>query len=193
MAKIGAVLNTIRWKLVFPAIAGALTLELIHLDRLWMIGAGKWDDMAVTTAHGLILLVNGPFCFVLAGFAGESYNSALLIFALMWWSSLGWLLDRRLQRGTHLIKVGWARAAAFSIGLAISCLMLLLALVYVRSTMLLGTGIRKYVTFILVGPFPHRLLGRETSVVASTVWSAGFAIYFASKLCRDGCRATHGS
>ena len=184
VAMIGAVLRRIRWKFVLPAIAGPLTLGLIHLDRLWMKGAGKWDDMPVTTAHGLIGLVNSPFCLVLASLAGESYNSTLLVFALMWWGSLGWLLDRRLQRAAHLIKIGWARAGALSLGLAVSGMMLLLVLVYVRSTMLPGTELKKYISFILLGPFPRRLLGRETLVLAGVVWWGGFAIYFASKLCR---------
>lgn len=161
----------IPWKLVFPAIAGALTLELRHLDRLWLIGSGKWDDMAVTTASGLIMLVNGPFCFVLANLVGD------FIFALIWWSSLGWLLDRKLRGAPHLIKTGWARAATLSIGLAISSTMLCLLLVHIRFA-----GIQRYLPFILAGPFPRRLLGRETALLAGVLWSTGFTIYFALKL-----------
>ena len=89
------VLRRIPWKFVLPAIMLVVTAILYHLDEVWGRGAARWDDMPVTSAWGLMMLLNGPG-FVLGKIFSLS-GKLLLLGVASFWAWAGFLFDRRLR------------------------------------------------------------------------------------------------
>jgi len=64
MSSIRRALGRIPWRVALPTIMLAASALLLRLDARWMVGANYWDDMPVTSAWGLLALVNGPGFFL---------------------------------------------------------------------------------------------------------------------------------
>jgi hypothetical protein len=177
------VIRKIPWKFVLPAIMLGVTFELVHLDRVWGKGAGRWDDMPVTTAYGPIALLNGPgalFNF----FAGVPIR---IIMVAVFWCWMGFLLDRRLH-GIHtpIIRNIWIRVALWSLGFALSVFAILGFHFYMKSQLwFLSFANLKTLVHIFLNPSPIRkLMGREVRAIAYFLWGVSFAIYFLYKFWR---------
>jgi hypothetical protein len=76
----------------------AASAALLYLDARWMFGALKWDDMATTTAWGLLALLNGPGFRVFRLLGGSFYGLAGIA---IFWFSRGLLLDRLVSWSSH--------------------------------------------------------------------------------------------
>lgn len=162
------------WKVVLPLIAVTITLMFYRLDARWMIGAGKWDDLPVTSAQGLSALMNGPVSG-LFGFRGP----VQLIFIGISWAWVGWLVDRRLAGiATPVLRLKWLRRTLYALGFALGAFLLWHALA--------ESQFNRYCPWLLNralwrSPKAH-LLGREISTLGGAVWGAIYLIYFGSKL-----------
>lgn len=171
-----SILRRIPWKFALPTISIALTLYLIHLDALWSIGAGKWDDMAVTSARGMVWLLNGP----VAIFFGWNASIQLLGIAVFW-AWMGYLFDRRLHdiRGST-IRRQWIRWILYAMGFALACLLIFASAQDLR---FYNTHYLNFLWRILKNPTPHRkLLGRDVTTIAMLVWGVAYWVYFLRKL-----------
>jgi len=172
-----AILRTIPWKFALPAISVVLTLYLIHLDELWSIGAGKWDDMFVTSASGMVRLLNGPVATLLGGLTLRVY----LVVGAVFWAWTGYLFDRRLHGiPESTIRRRWVRWILYALGFALACLLIF------ASAQSLRFYDARYLNFlwrILKSPTPHRkLLGRDVTTIAMLGWGVGCLVYFSRNL-----------
>jgi hypothetical protein len=150
---------------------------LLRLDAKWMVGAGIWDDMAETTAWGLLALANGPGFFFLR-LLGPGYPMRLVGVAAFWaWT--GFLLDRRLRGSPRpLVHNAWLRAVLHSLGLALSLLLVF------------GAFSRLHIEARYLGQLPSAflayprktLLGREIFLLATMLWSSLYLVFFSLKL-----------
>jgi hypothetical protein len=93
----------ISWKFVLPSVMFAATMTLFYLDGIWLRGAAVWDDMPVTTAAGLVVVLNGP-----ATVFNRGAMPVRLLGVVVFWTWIGFLLDRR-TRGvqTPVIRNDW--------------------------------------------------------------------------------------
>jgi hypothetical protein len=172
-----SILRRIPWKFALPATSVLLTLYFIHLDALWSIGAGKWDDMAVTSASGLVGLINGPVAILLGGLKLRAY----LVVGAAFWAWTGYLFDRRL-RGIResTIRRRWVRWILYALGFALACLVLLAS---AESLRFYHMHYLSFLSRVLKSPTPHRkLLGRDVITIAMLGWGVGYLIYFSRKL-----------
>jgi hypothetical protein len=166
----------LRWTLVFPAIMVSVALPLSYLDKVWLRGAGVWDDMPVTTAQGLAALLIGPSPLIVAKLP------ARLLGVAAFWTWLGFLLDRRFSgiRGP-IIRNVWLRVVLYSLGF-------IFALMFVREGALhMSHAELDYLCRALRSSSPRRtLLGRELTTVARLLWGVGYTLYFSVKLWQVG-------
>jgi hypothetical protein len=156
----------------------AASAALLYLDARWMFGALKWDDMATTTAWGLLALLNGPGFRVFRLLGGSFYGLAGIA---IFWFSRGLLLDRRLA-GLPTIRTRKPRlrAALPSLGLSISFLVATAAANQLRSEILHVWHLPQ-----TISDHPRKtLLGRDVLAVAFLIWGVACTIYFSTKLWR---------
>jgi len=164
----------IPWKIVLPTTGLALTILLDRLDALWMIGAGKWDDLPVTSAQGLSALMNGPVSEFF-GFRAP----AQWIFIGIFWAWVGWLVDRRFAGiAAPVLRLKWLRGSLYALGFALGALLLWHAFTESR--------FNGYYPWLLDRAFWHspkaHLLGREITTLGEIVWGTICLFYFGSKL-----------
>ena len=173
------VLRRIPWKFVLPAIMLVVTAILYHLDEVWGRGAARWDDMPVTSAWGLMMLLNGPG-FVLGKIFSLS-GKLLLLGVASFWAWAGFLFDRRLRGITlPIIRRGWVRVVLYLVGLVLACLFLWQT---VESWPSVFGGLEQMRWLLLRVKSPRRiLLGRQIITLGGFVWGLGYAAYFSSKL-----------
>lgn len=180
-----ALIRKIPWKIALPTIAVLLELWLWHLDRLWAIGAAKWDDTAVTSAQGLSVLLNGPVAEFL-----RWWTPTGLVYISIFWAGVGWLTDRRLA-GNRTAAVGprWLGRSLCAVGFALGALLLFHAV----SEVLLN---RCY-PYLLDRAFwesPHaHLLGRELTTLAEVIWGLICVMYFGKSLLSLTLKRTLGA
>jgi hypothetical protein len=176
MAPVSATAKKISWSVVLPSMMLAAMAALIHLDRVWMRGASYWDDMPVTTAWGLITLLNGPAIFVTNWAPWPTRVFAVGAF----WACLGILLDRRV-RGNRapIIQNKALRILLFLLGFSVASLVALSAL---HSVWFQGFDVRRFVDVLLRGGVMRTLMGRTVQLFAGLVWGLGYTAYFALKL-----------
>jgi hypothetical protein len=166
----------LRWTLLLPAVALAVTIALSYLDHFWSRRDGLWDYLPVTTAQGLAALLTGPSPLVVAKLPARLMGVAVS------WAWLGFLLDRRLSGLREpIIRNEWLRPSLYFLGL-------ILALSFAwEGSRLLHTS-RAELDFlwrVLMSPSARRaLLGRELTTAAQFLWGVGFAVYFSAKLSR---------
>jgi len=90
--------SRIPWKFVLPAAMVGATAALLHFDKVWGRGAGYWDDMPITTAWGLLALLNGPGFWLSRFFSFFASDAVvLLIGSGAFWMWSGYLFDKRLK------------------------------------------------------------------------------------------------
>jgi len=162
----------------------ALTTVLLYLDEVWLSRAAGYDDMPVGSAQGLAALLDGPgwfighYSWVPVHILGEDVNLGPLVWVAIFWSWVGWLLDRRLL-GTAppVIRTRWLRRSLYSVGFSLALLFLLTGAMFIQ---------REYEVFLRLGRFlrsPWRfLLGREITAVAGVLWGMVGLYYFGAKL-----------
>lgn len=161
---------------MFPAIMVSVALLLSCLDKVWLRGAGVWDDMPVTTAQGLAALLIGPSPLIIAKLP------ARLLGVAAFWTCLGFLLDRRLSGSrAPLIRNVRLRVVLYSLGF-------ILALLFVwEGARHISHAELAYLWRTLRSSSPRRtLLGRELRTVALLLWGVGYTIYFSVKLWQVG-------
>ena len=167
---------------MLPVIMAGGTVELVHLDRLWSIGAEYWDDMPVTTAYGLLGLLNGP-----AGLFNPAILPIRIIIVAGFWCWMGFLLDRRLQGvKVPIIKNIWVRIALWSLGLAFSVFAVLTFYFFMRSQGWFDSfaNVQRLLHIFLNASPWRKLMGREVRAIAYLLWGSTFAVYFFYKLWR---------
>lgn len=156
----------------------AITVFLFHLDRLWMIGASRWDDLPETSAVGLMALLEGPALWIwhlLLAASGDRLSLILLdnvviyLSALLFWSWIGVHLDRRRQRNFQPILCAvWLRVALNVLAIAVSLLFLYEGL---RAAIELNGLAIRLLWECMISNSPKRiLLGREITDVAYALW-----------------------
>jgi len=156
----------------------AASALLLRLDARWMVGANYWDDMPVTSAWGLLALVNGPG-FFLFKFLDGSYVVQLLGIAIFWgWT--GFLLDRKIGGAPRLLTGRlWIRVFLHSLGFSFAFVFLLGAINNIRAHY-------GYTSSWSLGPilaYPKKtLVGREIIAVSAVIWGSAYVIYFSCKL-----------
>lgn len=184
------ILQRIPWKVILPMVMVALTVILSYLDSVWMVGAGKWDDLPVTSAWGLSVLINGPMSDFL-GFARPSEWALIAAF----WAWVGWLVDRRAAGiMAPVVRPKWLRISLYALGFAIGGLLLWQAYLTEAAS---GRFLFRHVSFLFSyalwnSPRAH-LLGREISAVGEVIWGSFCSIYFANKLFRSCVRGDSAS
>jgi hypothetical protein len=187
MGRVHNALRRVPWKFVLPAVMLTATAAFLRLNTIWMGGAGYWDDMPVTSAWGLVALVNGPGFWlgqILRGPMGDYVGLALA--SVIFWTWSGYLVDRRLSGNrASMIRKTWIRVALYSLGLVTGCLATVGAIVSPHFVFAL-THYHQYVgslvnTFRTKSPW-MTLLGRDILVIAWMLWGLGYAGYFGKKL-----------
>ena len=178
-------LRKIPWRIALPAITSTLTFALLRLDRIWMKGAFHLDDMPVTTARGLIALLNGPGFLVGRILADLVENDIGLIGAAIFWAWLGYLLDRKF-RGVRdpVLRRKWLRLALYVLGLAFACLTFLAAAWHPYNGFIDSQWVWRMWRILRSDSPWRRLLGREFLAIAAIFWGIGYTIYFGHKLWR---------
>lgn len=166
----------IRWRIAFPAIAVLLNLWLQHLDWFWSIGAAKWDDLAATSAQGLIILLNGPVFWLLFPYLPNGLDWILII---TFWAWIGWLIDRPLAGNRSIvIRPRWLRGSLYALGFALGVFFLW----HAGSEILFN----RFYSYVMVRAFwesPHaHLMGREIETLAAAVWGLICVLCFGGKL-----------
>jgi hypothetical protein len=168
----------------------AITLFLFHLDRLWMIGAFRWDDLPATSALGLMALLDAPALWIwrLLSMSRASWilppGVGISLSTLLFWSWVGLHLDRRRQRDFEpILSAVWLRAALYALAIAVSLLFLYAGL---KATIELhGLKIR-LLWECMISRSPKRiLLGREITDVAYVLWGTVCVAYCTHNLWRD--------
>jgi len=172
-----ALLRRLSWKLALPLLMAALTIGLHYLDRAWLRAWGAWDDLAVTTARGLSVLLNGPGSF----FAPGLKLSGQLLGVAIFWTWIGFLLDRRL-RGikTSTIRRIWLRVALHVVGLGVSCWLIWNVARFIEPATV--RDLFKLPSIFLSNSPVRFLRGRDFVAIAEILWGLGYAIYFLKKL-----------
>jgi hypothetical protein len=171
----------IPWKIVLPATMGVATLLLSHLDDIWMRGAGKWDDLPVTSAHGLSVLLNGP----VAEFLGWSAPGGLIP-VTVFWTCVGWLTDRKVAGNkTPAVRPWWLRAGLYTLGFGLGALLLWHAFTQSRFSSFYPVLFHRT---LWNSPVAH-LLGRQIIIVGEIIWGLICTVYFGNKLL--GLRIVH--
>lgn len=166
----------IPWKIALPVVTVLLNLWLRHLDRLWSIGAGKWDDLAVTSAEGLRVLLNGPAVRFFDRFLPNGLVWVLII-VFWWW--VGWLIDRRFAGNrSAVIRPRWVAGGFYALGFALGALLLWVAVIQVR--------FNQYYPWLFqrefwASPKVH-LLGPEIITLGMMIWGLICLLYFGDKL-----------
>jgi hypothetical protein len=175
-------LQWIPYEVILPTVMSAATLALTRLDAAWSIGAGKWDDLAVTSAQGLSILLNGPA----AEFFGWRAPSGLVIVAVFW-AWVGWLTDRRLSGNrAPVIPIRSLRRSLYALGFALGALLLFHAVTESRLQ-----GYYSYLLKRAVWASPHaHLLGREITSLGEIIWGIFCLVYFGDKLLGLSLRTT---
>ena len=180
-------LGRVPWRFVLPVVTTAATAVLLYLNGLWMIGAGYWDDLPVTTAWGLARALNGPAYFLFLPlpipavhiFGVTSWESNVLPRVALFWAFLGWLAERRL-RGIRapLVRLRWLRGTLYAMGLGLALLFFLYgSILEVHRDWLVWLRLQE----LLNSPKRH-LLGREVIEIGGALWGAVYVIYFGEKL-----------
>ncbi|HET6181660.1 MAG TPA: hypothetical protein VFE61_32375 [Candidatus Sulfotelmatobacter sp.] len=162
----------------------AITIILSHLDSVWRVGAGKWDDLPITTAQGLIVLLNGP-----AAVPRGLKTLAQLPEVPVFWAWFGYLLDRRL-RGLQkpVVRNRSVRVVLYCLGFILACLFAWEGISHLR---MFDARLIRYVWRALENSSSRRtLLGGLLMPIADSMWGLGYAVYFSVKLWRF---ATHPS
>ncbi len=188
MIRAESVQRRTRWKVILPAITIPLTGALLYLDRLWMRGAGRWDDMPVTTAWGLIAVLNGPGFFLTPWlklpavhlFGETIYALGRLVGAGSYWLLVGWLIDRKLRRDVvPAVRPRWLLNSLYAVGFGVSTLFLCSALWEIH---------RDYIVWEHMGELLRsprwRLIGREMLYIGGGIWGSIYAVYFGYKVLR---------
>lgn len=162
----------------------ALTAVLLYLDEVWLSRAAGYDDMPIGSAQGVAAVLDGPgwylghFSRVPVHILGENVNLGPLVWVAIFWTWVGWLLDRRLLGSAPpVIRTRWLRRSLYALGLSLSLLFLSGAAMFIR---------QDYLVFLRLGLFlrsPWRfLLGREITAVSGVLWGTVGLYYFGAKL-----------
>ena len=166
--------HRVQWKIALPLLMVPISAILGHLDSVWLIGAGKWDDLPVTSAQGLSALINGP----VSEFLGFRTPMEWMLIGVFWiW--VGWLADRRIAGNrAPLVHYRWIRKSLYALGFALGALLLSHPILTLRSS--------GFYSYLLNRPFwssPRvHLLGREITALAEIIWGTFCCFYFGNKL-----------
>jgi len=181
-------LRRIPWKITLPAIILVVTFLLLRLDKFCLVKARGVDDMPVSTAWGLICLLNWP-AFSLTFwprwayfefFGLDSWDWGRLIAALSFWALIGWLLDRKLSGSVGpIIRRRWLRICLCTLGLLIALLALGIGILETIGNGYMWVHFRE----VLRSNWVY-VLGREINSLAPAIWGVIFSSYFANKLPR---------
>jgi hypothetical protein len=169
----------------------AITEFLFHLDRRWMIGASRFDDLPETSALGLIALLEAPALWIWHFLYIPRVSWILLppgigtsLCTLLFWFWVGLHLDRR-RRGNFepILRAVWLRAALYVLAIAVSLLFLYVSL---RETVSLnGLAIRLLWEGMISNSPKRILLGREITDIAYMLWGTACVAYCVQNLWWD--------
>lgn len=181
------------WKIALPAIMLLATIGLLYLGKICLQKGRGADDMPVSTAWGLICLLNWPSMFItfwlrflppsIFGFYVYNwYDWERLTAVLLFWACMGWLLDRRLTGVlSPVVRSKSIRVSLHTVGLLIA----LYAFVY-SGLEVIGAIIVWFP--VLSGLLKSRwiyLLGRPLSSLGGALWGLIGTLYFGNKLLRS--------
>jgi hypothetical protein len=190
MTRIKQLAGNIRWKTWLPIVAVAITTLLIFLSAaqetmFWAAHPGFTDTPSELQQPAKLFaeLLNGPsFLFDFSrldlsmwGMPVDGFGRLPLV--AIFWTWLGWALDRRL-RGTHtpLIRLRWLRAALYAGLLVLTGLFIYSALTFLNfHEFFSAKTLRAY--WDALG-----LRGFELGVFAMLAWAVGYLFLFGYKL-----------
>lgn len=178
------------WKIVLPLITVSVTALLLFDVSVQLRVIRGLDDMPVVAAWGLAYLLNGPGFLltkwlrlpVIRIFNHDVRDTGTLVGVALFWTWIGWLLDRRnnaSEKQTPIIRPRWIRGLLYVLGLTYAGLTFFEAVFQIRNDELLRSN--QLWTWLKTETVRDRL-GRETIFLAALVWGSIYIVYFLQKL-----------